>query len=298
MTTSTRPAPLLALGLALISVVVWGISFVGTKRVLMELSPMTLSAARSAMGALALIFLLLCQRRPVLPGPHQWRGVFVMAFFGIFMHFMLQTHGLTTTAATHAGWLIGLIPLWTAAIAHIFYKEPLDRLQIAGLTLGFGGALLVIGQGRPLAKVLVLPTAPGDLLVFLSTINWAVYSLLGRSTITALGAIRATAVSMALGTAMLMPFVGGLASVDQLAALSSVGWGWLFFLGLGCSAIGYACWFAALDRAPAARVATVVYLEPLVAWATAAAILSEASAWATLCGGALLLLGMYLSQRR
>src|SRR5262249_18366024 len=159
-----------------------------------------------------------------------WPALFVMGFFGIFLHQMIQSFALTMTSAMHCGWLIGLTPIWSAVLSATLLKEHFGGWKLAGLLGGFAGALLVISRGKLSTESLQLPATRGDLLVLLSTLNWAVYSILGQGTIKRLGATRATAGAMLCGWLMLLPFFIWRHGWRELPALSGQGWGAVLFL--------------------------------------------------------------------
>jgi drug/metabolite transporter (DMT)-like permease len=282
---------------ALVAIVLWGISFVATKSALRELSPVTLVTTRFGMGAALLLALVLARRLPLVLQAADVARLLLAGFIGIFVHQLLQSYALTMTTAVRTGWLIGLIPIWSALLAALFQRERFGPMKVAGLALGFAGALLVVTRGRLDGGTLTLPTTRGDLLILASTLNWAIYTALGRTVMSRLGSLRATAGAMLAGWLMLMPlFVRG-ALWRELATLSPGGWGALLFLGLGCSGAAYLLWYGALERIETARVAAFLYLEPLVTLAAAVAWLGESVGLMTVIGGLTVLAGVALVQR-
>jgi len=281
---------------ALASIVLWGISFVATKAALRQISPVALIFTRFGLGA-ALLLLILVLRGEGLATPRAHLGsLALLGFVGVFVHQMLQTHGLTQTSAMNTGWLIGLIPIWSALLAAVFLGERLEAAKLAGLALGFAGALLVVSRGR--LGFVGPPSARGDFLILLSTLNWAVYTILGRRILGRIGASRATAGAMFLGWLMIAPVFLAQAGWREWGTLSAAGWVNVLFLGLGCSGLGYLLWYAALARLEASRVAAFLYLEPLVTLAAAALVLGEKIRATTVAGGALVLAGVSLVQMR
>src|SRR5688572_17801714 len=282
---------------ALLAVVLWGLSFVATRRVLQEISPVTLLIARFGIGMLVL-GAHLAARRLSLPGRVDvWARLAAMGAVGIFLHQMLQACGLTLTTAVNTGWLIGLIPLWSAVLAAVVLKERFGWRQVAGLALGFAGTLLVISGGRSPLAIVALPSTRGDLLVLASTVTWAVYTILGRRTLQAIGSARATAGAMLSGWLMLVPFFLAAGGWRDFGRLTPTGWSAVLFLGIGCSGLGYLFWYAALEKIETARVASLLYLEPLVTCAAAWLVLDEPLHPATLAGGVTVLCGVALAQR-
>jgi drug/metabolite transporter (DMT)-like permease len=282
---------------AFLAVVFWGLSFVATKAALRELSPITLVTTRFALGVALLLFLLRARRVPLLPPREAWGALALMGFVGVFFHQILQSFALTMTGAINAGWLIGLTPLWSAALSAWLLRERFPPAKLAGLALGFTGAALVVTRGELGAARLALPTTKGDLLILASTLNWAAYTVLGHSVIRRLGPTRATAGAMLAGWFLLLPPFALTGAWAQYARLSAAGWCALLFLGIACSGLGYLFWYGALERIEATRVASFLYLEPLVTLTAAVLLLGEhVSAW-TVMGGLLLLGGVALVQR-
>ena len=145
--------------------------------------------------------------------------------------------------------------------------------------------------------LLALPSTRGDLLILLSTLNWALYSVLGRKTLLALGSTRATTGAFLAGLVLLAPTALVSGTVASLGHLSPSGWAAVLFLGVCCSGLGYLFWYRALETMEASRVGALLYLEPLVTLAASMALLGERVGAATIAGGVLLLAGVALVQR-
>ena len=257
---------------------------------------MTLIFTRFAIGIALLTMMVHLRGSSLLPPRDTWAALALMGFVGIFAHHMLQASGLTLTTAVHTGWLIGVIPIWSAVLSALLLKERFGAVKVAGLVGGFAGALLVITRGQFGREVLQLPATRGDFLILLSTITWAVYSILGHGTLKRLGPTRATAGAMLFGWLMLAPFFIFDRGWQQLSHLSPTGWGAILFLGVGCSALGYLFWYGALERIEVSRVAAFLYIEPLVTLLAAVILLHEPVTATTIIGGVVVLLSVFVIQ--
>jgi drug/metabolite transporter (DMT)-like permease len=282
---------------ATLAVAFWGVSFVATKAVVREISPATLIFSRAGLGTLLLLSLLALRRQPALPPRDALVPLAVMGFVGVAFHQLLQAYALTMTSAVSTGWLIGLIPLWSAILSAALLRERMGPMKVAGLLVGFAGAALVVTRGESAERLLRLPSTRGDLLVLASTLNWAFYTVLGHGIIRRLGPTRATAGAMLLGWLMLLPVFVATSGWRDYARLSGPGWLALLFLGLACSGLGYLFWYGALERIEASRVAALLYAEPLVTLAAAVVLLGEPVGTTTAAGGLLVLGGVVLVQR-
>jgi drug/metabolite transporter (DMT)-like permease len=282
---------------ALLAVVFWGISFVATKAVVGEIAPFALILVRTTLGTAFLLVVLAARRVPVLPPRSAWPTIALMGFVGVAFHQLLQAYALTLTTAVNTGWLIGLTPVWSALLAWLWLGERMSALKVAGLALGFVGAAVVVTGGKVSGGLLALPSTRGDLLILLSTLNWALYSVLGRKTLRSLGSTRATAGAFVAGLVLLAPTALVPGTLSSLGRLSPAGWAAVLFLGVCCSGLGYLFWYRALETMEASRVGALLYLEPVVTLATGMALLGERVGAATIAGGLLLLAGVALVQR-
>jgi drug/metabolite transporter (DMT)-like permease len=225
-----------------------------------------------------------------------WRWLALMGFIGVFVHQMVQAYALTLTSATHAGWLIGLTPVWSAILSAIVLRERFGFWKVLGLTGGFAGAVLVITRGDFSSSILSLPSTRGDILIFASTFNWAIYSVVGHPTIRRLGPRLATAGMMTSGALMLAPFFVAHRGWREIPHLSRTGWIAITFLSVGCSAIGYLLWYGALEHVEVSRVASVLYIEPFITFAAAIVLLHEPVSGVAIAGGLLVIASVMLMQ--
>lgn len=294
--------PLIALK-AFLAIVFWGSSFVATKLVLRELSPIPIIVVRFSLGLAMLL--------PVVGLRHKrtasdtWGllrkrdlGWFLfLGFNGIFVHQLLQVNGLTRTSATNTGWMVALIPIFTTLLARYFLREPVGLDQMSGLLLAAVGAMLVVTRGELHSGVIGMPATWGDLLVFLSAPNWAVFSVLSKRVLSRYSPAFMMALTMAFGWLMLLPLFIASTGWRELPGLTWNGWSGLLFLGLLCSGVAYLFWYDALEAAKAGQVASFLYLEPLVTVLVAAVLLEEKPTAVTLGGGGLILAGVWLVNR-
>lgn len=276
---------------AALAVVFWGVSFVATKAALTEVAPVTLIFLRFAIGAAVLMAIV-----RELPPREAWPALALMGFIGVFVHQMLQAYALTMTSATNSGWLIGVTPIWSAVLAAIVLRERFGFWKVVGLAGGFAGALLVVTKGELSSRVFGRPSTTGDLLILISTVNWAIYSVLGHRTIRTLGPRRATSGAMLFGAAMLAPFFIAQKGWRQIPNLTATGWSALLFLAVCCSALGYLFWYGALERIEVSRVAALLYAEPLVTFVAAALLLGERVSGVVIAGGILVLISVLVAQ--
>ena len=281
----------------LFAVVVWGASFIATKIGVKEVTPITVVWLRFGMGVLILGVAVTARREFAWPAKQEWLYFALLGLLGITWHQWLQSTGLVTAQASTTAWIVATTPIFMALLGWLVLKENLSILQVGGIGLAALGVLVVVSSGNLLSIFDGKFGTPGDYLIMLSAPNWAVFSTLSRRGLKKHPAARMMFYVMGFGWlfSSVSFFAGG--NFDQISQLSARGWIGIAFLGVFCSGFAYIAWYDGLQAIEASRVGAFLYLEPLVAVVVAAVILSEPVTWASLTGGAVILLGVYLVNR-
>lgn len=279
---------------ALLAVIFWGISFVATKDLLSEISPVALIIFRFALGVLFFIFALSFNGKWSSIKGKDLAFVILLAAIGVFLHQLLHSYGMNFTTATDTGWLVSLSPVFTCILARLVLGEKFNLIKIAGVIIAFAGALIVISREDFTFRFLRLSGTWGDFLIILSAANWAIYSILGKKILEKYPALLITAYINIIGWLMLLPLGVHNRIWEEFSRISITGWIELFFLGIFCSGFGYLFWYDALKGMEASRVAVFLYIEPLVTVIVARIALSEYLSLAAIIGGFVILSGVYL----
>jgi len=282
---------------ALFAVTVWGASFVATKIALQYSSPTTVVWLRFAMGVLILGFAVGLSKQFSLPQGKDWGYFALLGFLGITFHQWLQSTGLVTAQATTTGWIIASTPIFMAMLGLLVLREYLVWYQIAGIILAAFGVLLVVTRGELAAVSTGQFGTPGDFLVLISAPNWAVFSALSRSGLKKHSSTLMMFYVMSFGwlfTSILFFFRSG---INEISSIPWDGWMAITFLGVCCSGIAYIFWYDALKVLPVAQTGAFLYLEPIITVFVAALVLGENILLASLVGGIIILIGVWLVNR-
>ena len=283
---------------ALFAVIVWGASFIATKVALRDVSPITVVWLRFAMGVVILGIAVTVRKQFALPKRNEWGYFALIGFLGITFHQWMQSTALQTSRASTTAWLVATTPVFMALIGWLALKEKLTWLQTSGIALATLGVLLVVSDGDPGAISFKQFGAPGDILILISSVNWAVFSALSRRGLKTHPPARMMFYVMTLGWLFsgILFFTGpGLSEIPQL---SFDGWLGVAFLGIFCSGLAYIAWYDALQALPTAQLGAFLYLEPPVAVIVAALILAEPFTWAAMLGGGIILFGVWLVNKQ
>jgi drug/metabolite transporter (DMT)-like permease len=264
---------------------------------LRDTGPATVIWLRFAIGVVILGIAVVVRRQFALPKRNEWVYFALLGFLGITLHQWLQANGLVTAQATTSAWIVSTIPIFMALLGWIALKESLGWIKVSGILLATFGMLLVVSRGE-LAQTWVGGFgAPGDTLILISAVNWAVFSVLSRRGLKLHPATRMMFYVMLLG--WLFSSLLFFSSSDRLriTSLTPAGWAGIAFLGVFCSGLAYITWYDVLQTLPSAQAGVFLYIEPLVTMLLAAILINEKITPASLSGGAIILLGVWLVNR-
>ncbi len=280
------------------TVIMWGGSFVATKVGLRYASPVTVVWLRFAMGTLILGAAVALRGQFAIP-PIKDVGYFaLLGFIGITFHQWLQSTGLTTAQATTTAWIVATTPVFMALLGWLVLKERLRWLQALGILVSAAGVMLVVSNGNLGSLSSGHFGTIGDLLILISAPNWAVFSTLSRRGLKEHPAARMMFYVMGFGWLFttLQLFAGP--GISEIRQIGLDGWLGISFLGIFCSGLAYIFWYDALQVMPVAQAGAFVYAEPFVTVVVAALVLSEPFLLSSLLGGAAIILGVYMVNRR
>lgn len=296
MQKSPKPAFLPILQVT-IAVVAWGASFVATKIVLKYLTPSTIVWMRFTLGILVLGMVVLARRQMKLPRRADLPYFLFLGFLGIAFHQWLQSNGLVSAQATTTAWIVATTPVFIALLAWPVLREKLSLIQWVGIGLAVLGVLLIVSKGDFSSLTNGQFGTPGDMLVMISAVNWAVFSIFSRRGLREHPTTWMMFIVMVFGWLFLTVLFVFQFNAAEIVNLPADGWAAILFLGFVCSGFAYIFWYDALKAIPASQVGVFLYIEPLVTVVLAGLLLNERLIFASLVGGAIILFGIWMVNR-
>jgi drug/metabolite transporter (DMT)-like permease len=220
------------------------------------------------------------------PGWGSWgfAGAFAFAHWGI-----------ARSTATNASLLIIVEPVSIMLLGPAVLGERLTRREKLGAGLALLGTVVVVLNGIPGVTHALAPHWRGDLLLVLSGLGYGSYSLIGRDVLLRRDPLDVTARSIVWGAAAMVPLA--LLEWRSGARVAVTAWGAVgaLYLGVVITALGYLLWNWALARAEASRVAVFITVQPIVGALLGVLFLHGPLTAFTLAGGALVVVGLWLT---
>jgi probable blue pigment (indigoidine) exporter len=268
-----RAGRLSPLGLILLAVasVGWGLNFPIVKHLLAEWPPLSSRGLCGIAGAAALALFALARRQKLSVPRPMWLRLLLVSTLTIGGWVAFMGLALLWLNAGEAAVLGMSIPVWVGLLAWPILGERLSPLRAVALTVALAGITMLIGGNGLEASIEKLPgiacALAGAICVGFGTVLTKHFPL-------AMPPLSLAAWQVGLGC-LPIALVGLAVEQPQLAALSYVGWVSLLYMTLIAFCLCYVCWFAALERLPAATASIGTLLVPVVGVLAAAAMLHE-----------------------
>ncbi len=283
---------------ALLTVVIWGATFVATKKTLQEASPALIVWMRFAIGIVVLGVTVVARKQFTIPAWRELPYLALLGFLGVTLHQWLQATGLQTAAATNTAWIVATIPMFTALLGWLVLKEKLGAVRIGGIVLATIGVLVIVSKGDMPALFKGVFGTLGEFLILISSVNWAVFSILSRRGLKIYPATLMMFYVMVFGWLFANIWLFGFGSgLSEIPHLSAQGWGGILILGLLGSGVAYITWYDALQALPAGQLSVFINVEPLITTVIAALVLGESITWVIVLGAVMILFGIYFVNR-
>lgn len=278
---------------ALLTIVIWGTTFISTKILLVDFQPVEILFFRFVMGFLVL---LAAYPRRLKTADYKQELTFVLAgLCGICLYYLLENIALTFTLASNVGVIISVAPFFTAILAHFAMKseEKLRSQFFIGFVVAMAGIILISFNGRELEL-----NPLGDLLAVVAALIWACYSILTKK-ISSFGypVILSTRRTFFYGILFMIPalflfdFQADLSRFTNITYLFNI-----LYLGLGASALCFVTWNFAVKELGAVKTSVYIYMVPVITVVTSVLILHEQLTLLAGIGTVLTLIGLFLSE--
>ena len=272
--------------------VIWGGTFMVVSIALQGYGPLTVACARTTLGAAALLVLMRALNRP-LPSfdGRMWKYLIIIGLLNTALPFALLSWGQQYVPSAFAGISMAALPLFVLPLAHIFTDEKLSTRNLVGVTLGFVGAVVLIGPSilrigsgwEPLGQIACIAAA----------LSYAISSIMTRRC-PPIDPITMAALLLVVGAIALIPamlIVEGVPTIaDRTSTIA------IIFLGIVPTALAALLRVYTIRSAGAVFLTLVNYQVPVWSMIFGAWILSEILPLRFFIALGLIMFGLIISQ--
>ena len=254
--------------------------------------PLTVAAARTALGSLALVSIMVVTRSP-LPEFSRTLVMYllVIGVMNTALPFALLSWGQQYVPSAFAGISMAALPLFVLPLAHFFSDETMTKRNVIGVSLGFVGAAVLIGP-----SVLRIGTGwepLGQLACVAASLSYAISSVMTRRC-PPIDPITMATILMVIGATALIPAMLLVEGVPQMADTRSTLA--IIFLGVVPTALAALLRVFTIRSAGAVFMTLVNYQVPVWSMVFGALVLSETLPLRFFAALALILIGVAISQ--
>jgi drug/metabolite transporter (DMT)-like permease len=268
----------------------WGGSFAFIRVAAPVIGPLWLAESRVALAFVILIVLAL-SRGKIPAWRERWRDFLVVGVVNSALPFALFCFAGQYIAASTAAILNATSPFFGALAAAMWLKDPLPKSKLAGMALGLGGVVLLVGW-RPEPLTGLALTAVFACLA--ASLCYGIASVFAKARMTGVPSF-STALYSQLAAAIVLapalPFAPVHGTITAIVAAN------VLALAVGSTAIAYLLYFKLIANIGPARALTVTFLIPLFGVLWGYLFLGEPLTINMLMGGSLILGGTWLAMR-
>lgn len=271
---------------------IWGGLYVVSKYTLNIIPPFTLLFIRYILAWGALIIICRRQQEKIFPG--EKRGLFLqIGVFGYFLSIAAQFIGTKLSSAHMGAVITTLSPIFLSLFAIIMLKEKMTIKQAIATLIAMAGVLLILNPGR---DSLHSDNGMGSLILVLSSLLWGYYSALARKASEKFSALQVTTCGIFIAAILSLPFVFIEAHTWNWRDMFSLPvMGSVIYISFISTALAFFCWNKGLSLLPAHQAGLFFFFQPVVGAFLSWLILHEQITGFFFTGGALIMLGVYLS---
>ena len=271
---------------AMITIIFWSLAYVLTRLALQYFTAFSLGFLRYFIASCTLIIVAVISKIK-LPHKKDLPWFMLVGALGFFFYMIAFNQGQKTVTASTGSIVISTVPVLTALIARVVYKEKLSHLQWLAIAIEFAGVTVLTLMND------VLSINIGLLWLFLAALALSLYNLLQRKLTKTYSALQTSAFSIFFGTILLAIFLR--VSVSEALNAPAIQWFYLAILGIFSSAIAYAAWSRAFAKAEqTSQVSNYMFITPFLTSVLGFIIADEVPEPSAIVGGGIILSGVFL----
>jgi drug/metabolite transporter (DMT)-like permease len=225
------------------------------------------------------------------PALRHWKPLLLFTVLEMTMPWLLLSYAETRLSSSLSGLLVATVPFVAAAAARLAGEpERLTPVRLAGMGLGIAGIVVLLGldvRGAQFGAIAAIA---------LVVIGYGTAPLVVSRALPEVPGVAASSIALTATALVYAPFAGP--RLGRVATASSSALWSVLALGVVCTALALAVFFALIREAGPQRALVITFVNPAVAVLFGVLLLSEPFTVGLAVGLPLILVGCVLATRR
>ena len=270
--------------------VIWGLPYLLIKVAVGEVPPVVVVFVRCAIGA-ALLLPWTIARGQLRPALRHWKALLVFTVLEMTGPWLLLSYAETSLSSSLTGLLVSAVPFVAALTAWLAGDEDrLSPVRIAGMVLGLLGIVALLGLDVGGSDLLPLAA------VALVVVGYATAPMVVTRRLADVPGVAAASIALLVTAVVYAPFA--VPRLDEVPDASDEALLSLAVLGVVCTALALALFFALIREVGPQRALVITFLNPAVAVLLGVLLLDEPFTLGLAIGLPVILVGCVLATRR
>ncbi|BEP28031.1 DMT family transporter [Helicovermis profundi] len=274
----------------LITVIIWGVSFVNIKVAVAVLPPMTLGFLRFLLASFLLFIFVKVKKQNLFINRKDYYLLVIAGAIGITAYFYFENNGVKITTASIASLVIASIPVLSTIAESVIYKTKITFKKWMCLVLSIIGVLLIVGFD--FKELVSSGFARGYIMMFMAAITAVIYAVVTKPLFKKYNQLSIVFYQSLIGTIFFIPFAAiektNWSLVDSKIILN------VLALGVFASAMAFYLNLVGLKHLGISRSAVYLNIIPIVSVVVSMIFLGETITLMQLIGGILVIISVYL----
>lgn len=272
--------------LAVVLMIIWGMSFISIKVVVDEVNPIQAAFFRFLIASIILFIVLKTKFPDEKVLKEDKIKMALGGLIGVAIYFFLENYSVYYTTASNVAVLVATIPIFTLITQRILFGEKLTLAKILGTSFSIIGIFMIVLSKEKVS--LFSSGTKGDLMALGAALCWVLYTIITSRFKGSYKSITVTTYQSIWGCIFLCPslFFITLQMPSKKVIMN------LLYLAILCSCVAYALYIYCLEKLGATVITTYINLESIISLIGAKFILNENVTQVQVIGCLIIVLGI------
>ena len=267
----------------------WGGSFLFLRLLVIEgLEPLQIVSLRMLFAAIFIAPFFLIKLKKFSFRDHGF-SILLIGLLNTALPFTLFAYASVNLGAGSLSVLQATVPILTALLLFILYRDEFSYMKLLGVLIGFSGLFLLVGPSGELDLI-------SSILCVIASMSYAISGVYLANTPSSINNSFIGMGSLIVGAVILSPFLFYYGNANL--AISATSWLYIAILGVINTSLAYVIFIKLIKRIGSLNASFVTYLVPVSSISLGILILDEVFTLDMVIGSSLIFLGVFFSNKQ